>query len=71
MQKIRDEGSPSVRNIPALALTAFATEEDKQRSIQAEYQAYLVKPVTIGELVSVLAWLAQRGSSPNNLYGHT
>jgi CheY-like chemotaxis protein len=65
IRKIRTESSASVQNIPALALTAFATDEDKQRSAQAGYQAYLVKPVSTEELVNVLAWLGKRtGASP-------
>jgi CheY-like chemotaxis protein len=60
MQKIRSEFPPKVQTIPAVALTAFATDEDKQRSVKAGYQAYLVKPVTMGELINTVASLARR-----------
>jgi CheY-like chemotaxis protein len=64
MRKIRTECPPGIRTIPAVALTAFATEEDKESCLQAGYQAYLVKPVTIGELVTAIASLARRTSLP-------
>ena len=40
--------------LPALALTAFAREEDQARSILHGYQAHLSKPYQIQELVSTV-----------------
>jgi CheY-like chemotaxis protein len=59
LQKIRSENAPRLRTIPAVALTAFASDEDKRKSAQAGYHAYLVKPVTLTELISTVASVAR------------
>src|SRR5262249_4655748 len=59
-KSMRSQSPPPVRDLPALALTAFATDEDKQRSAEAGYQAYLVKPVTMKELIGTIASVARR-----------
>ena len=59
LQKIRSENAPRLRTIPAVALTAFASDEDKRKSAQAGYHAYLVKPVTMTELISTVASVAR------------
>ncbi|MEO8080988.1 MAG: PAS domain S-box protein [Caldimonas sp.] len=46
-----------VDRIPALALTAFARTEDRERSLLAGYEAHLAKPFEVGELVLVVAGL--------------
>ncbi|MBW4441254.1 MAG: response regulator [Plectolyngbya sp. WJT66-NPBG17] len=48
---------PQARSIPALALTAFAYQEDQQKAIRAGFQAYITKPVTPIELLEVLSQL--------------
>lgn len=48
------------RQIPAVALTAFAREEDCTRALAAGFQMHLSKPVEPAELVAVVADLAGR-----------
>ena len=48
-----------VPGIPAIAITAYAKEEDKQRALAAGYQRYLSKPVELGEFISAVAELAR------------
>lgn len=43
---------------PALALTAFARSEDRQRAFMAGFQLHVAKPVEPSELVAVVASLA-------------
>lgn len=45
--------------IPAIALTAFARETDRQNAIAAGFQCHLAKPVVIAELVAAIANLIQ------------
>ncbi|MCL2776474.1 MAG: response regulator [Polyangiaceae bacterium] len=45
---------PDTKNIPVIALTAAASERDKQRGIQAGFFRYLTKPVKVDELVTAL-----------------
>lgn len=49
--------------IPAIAITAYAKEEDKQRALAAGYQRYLSKPVELGEFISTVAELARLDGS--------
>lgn len=46
--------------IPAVALTAYVREEERQRILLAGFQAHLAKPVDAGELVETVARLAGR-----------
>lgn len=46
--------------VPALALTAYAREEDRRRSLLAGFQMHLPKPVNPDELIVVVASLAGR-----------
>ncbi len=45
---------------PAIALTAFAREEDRAHSLQAGYQVHLAKPVEPDHLVTIVARAAGR-----------
>jgi CheY-like chemotaxis protein len=45
--------------IPAIAITAYAKEEDKERALAAGYQRYLSKPVELGEFISAVAEACQ------------
>jgi CheY-like chemotaxis protein len=54
-----DQGKP----ILAVALTAFAREEDRTRTLDAGFQMHLPKPVEPAELVAVVANLAGRSQS--------
>lgn len=44
--------------IPAVALTAFAREEDRQKALQAGYQRHLTKPIDRAGFLSVVASLS-------------
>jgi len=59
MRVLRKQGL----KIPAIALTAFASSEDRIRSIQAGYQMHLTKPFEPAELIAVIANLAGRYES--------
>jgi signal transduction histidine kinase/ActR/RegA family two-component response regulator len=47
-------------HIPAVALTAYATEEDHRRALDAGFDVHVSKPVEPAELVSVIADLVGR-----------
>jgi CheY-like chemotaxis protein len=46
-------------SLPAVALTAYAREEDRARALAVGFQCHLAKPVDAARLVSVLANLAR------------
>jgi signal transduction histidine kinase/DNA-binding response OmpR family regulator len=55
----------SARQLPAVALTAFARSEDRMRAMRAGFQVHVAKPVDPEELVAVVASLAARtGGNP-------
>ena len=43
------------RQLPAVALTAYAREEDRRRALDAGYNAYVAKPANPDELVEIVA----------------
>ena len=47
-------------NSPAIALTAFARSEDRQRAMLAGFDMHIAKPVEPAELIAVVARLARR-----------
>ena len=47
-------------HVPALALTAYAMAEDRQRALRAGFQEHLSKPVEIAEVTSAIARLAAK-----------
>jgi CheY-like chemotaxis protein len=46
--------------MPAVAVTAFAREEDRERALAAGFNEHLPKPVNPGELIELLAHLGGR-----------
>ena len=48
-------------NIPAVALTAYAREQDRKRAIDAGYQIHLTKPIEITQLSASVAHLIKDG----------
>ena len=46
--------------IPAVALTAYARNEDREAALQHGFQTHIAKPVEMTELVSIVASLATR-----------
>jgi len=51
LESIRAKGSP----VPAIALTAFARPEDRERALKAGYNEHLSKPVDVNRLLATAA----------------
>jgi len=64
IRKVRALPPESCGRIPAVALTAFARSEDRQRALLAGYQLHVAKPVEPSELLTVCASLVGRISIP-------
>ncbi|HVF67028.1 MAG TPA: ATP-binding protein [Pyrinomonadaceae bacterium] len=47
--------------VPAVALTAYATEEDRRRALDAGFEEHISKPVEPSALVAAVVTLAARG----------
>lgn len=57
MREIRAMSPEQGAHIPAIALTAYASERDSQQAIWAGFQRHLAKPVEPAELIAAIATL--------------
>lgn len=54
IRKIRASKNPLQKNMPALALSACTTDEDVSHALASGFQAHLVKPVDVRELIHLI-----------------
>ena len=57
IRKVRSSESDQIKRLPAVALTAYATEQDRERAIAAGYNEHLTKPIDHALFAAVLAKL--------------
>jgi CheY-like chemotaxis protein len=55
--KVRSSASDKIKRLPAVALTAYASEEDRDRALAAGYDEHLTKPIDPAFFATVLAKL--------------
>jgi CheY-like chemotaxis protein len=60
IEKVRSLENGETQSIPAVAITAYAKEEDRTRALSSGFQIYVAKPIELTELVSVVARAARR-----------
>jgi CheY-like chemotaxis protein len=60
IQKVRSLEAGASDSIPAVAITAYAKDEDREKALSSGFQIYLAKPVELTELISVVARAARR-----------
>ena len=63
IEKIRARDAGRGNATPAIALTAYAREEDRQRSLAAGFQLHLAKPIAPKELAEAVAGVVGRTSN--------
>ncbi len=63
IERLRSDASAATRDVPALALTAYARREDRKRAFAAGFQEHAAKPVDPNVLVTIVATLARRPRS--------
>jgi signal transduction histidine kinase/DNA-binding response OmpR family regulator len=63
IRQVRELDDDRARHVPAIALTAFAREEDSMRALSAGFQLHASKPIEPGVLTSLVARLAGRNPS--------
>ena len=64
IREVRDYGEGAIREMPSIAVTAFTRPEDRDRAIQAGYDAHVGKPVDMGELLTAVARVLRRPAPP-------
>ena len=60
IEKVRSLDNGENASIPAVAITAYAKDEDREKALSSGFQIYLAKPVELTELISVVARAARR-----------
>lgn len=60
IQKVRERENGDAVRLPAIALTAHARREDRDRALQAGFQIHVSKPIAPGELETILVGLSGR-----------
>lgn len=63
ISRIRALSTEEGESIPAIALTAYATDEDRKRVLAAGFREHLPKPVEPAELIAIIASLAGRAET--------
>jgi CheY-like chemotaxis protein len=56
---VRTELKLAADALPAVAVTAYARDEDRKRALAAGFQAHLTKPYQVTKLVAILRALRQ------------
>ncbi len=59
IRRVRQLAVPHAARLPAIAITAYARSEDRQRSLLAGFHMHLSKPIEARELVAGIAGLVQ------------
>ncbi len=60
IQKVRSLDSNYARHVPAVALTAYATDEDRMQALSAGFQMHVPKPIEPESFVTSLASVLRR-----------
>lgn len=59
LAKVRALNLDNGRFLPAIAITAYARDEDRQQALASGFQAYLAKPIELSELITIVAEAAR------------
>jgi CheY-like chemotaxis protein len=62
IRRVRQLPSEDGGEVPAIALTAYAREEDRARAIAAGFQVHLAKPVDPTDLLTRITQLAAQAA---------
>jgi PAS domain S-box-containing protein len=69
IRRLRRDANRSIAQVPALAVTAFARDFDRQQSEHAGFQSHVAKPFESAELVGIVRRLAHSNNS-NSTHDH-
>jgi PAS domain S-box-containing protein len=59
IRAVRSHAEASIRNLPAIALTAYARPEDRLRALASGFEQHLPKPIEPAELIVVIKSLTR------------
>ena len=58
LEQLRSRPAEAGGLVPAAAITGYLSAEDRARALQVGFQAYLVKPVDLDDLIAAVIMLA-------------
>jgi CheY-like chemotaxis protein len=64
IKKLKQQAAIRARVVPAIALTAYATPDDRAQAMAAGFQAHLAKPIEPETLLSSIATAVGRRLGP-------
>jgi two-component system cell cycle response regulator DivK len=62
LRRIRDGGGD--QDVPVVAVTAFAMDEDRTRAFESGFDGYLEKPINVGRFPQQVRDFLERGGQP-------
>jgi CheY-like chemotaxis protein len=66
IRKIRAMDFDHRKPLPAVAITAYAKDEDRQKALSSGFQGYLAKPVELSEFITAVADALGIDKQPGN-----
>ena len=57
--------SPELSNIPAIAISGYASEDDRKRALKVGYAALMAKPIDVDALFALIQDLKLTEMSPS------
>jgi CheY-like chemotaxis protein len=69
MRRVRRDSNARIAHTPAIAVSAFARDHDRQQSLHAGFQSHLAKPFDAAELVAIVRHLS-RSNNSNSTHDH-
>jgi PAS domain S-box-containing protein len=62
IRRVRAHSTPAVRNVPAIAVTAYATAPDRDEALALGYQQHLSKPIDPQQLIETIHDVLRRAN---------
>jgi CheY-like chemotaxis protein len=67
IRRVRGELGLPAQQLVAIAITAYARDEDRARALQAGFQGHLAKPYQVSQLVALINQLPTAASAPDDV----
>jgi CheY-like chemotaxis protein len=63
LRRLRSHPFETGRSVPAIAVTGYAQEADRDRALAAGFQAHVTKPFDVDRVVGLVARLGSAGAA--------
>ncbi len=62
------KNNPETKDIPVIALTAFALKEDREKAAEAGFELYITKPFRYDEIINAINRVGGKSGRAQNTY---